>query len=339
MTRRNDGGSLPPARSYHGQPVIKEPVWTWEIPTYFFVGGAAGASAGLAYLSEVRGETTLARRAWATALACVMISPALLTSDLGQPRRFINMLRTFKVTSPMSVGSWILFGSGPTTALAAFASWTERVPRVGRIAKPAAALLGLPLSTYTGALIANTAVPVWHESRRLLPFVFGSGAALSAGAIAVTVNDPTAARQARRLALGAAAVEGPLMELMIHRVGVHGEVYKHGVPGKLANLSRGFIIGGTALLYGRGGSSQQAARIAGMLLGGGAMAARWCIFRAGFSSARDPSYVTGPQRAAIERGERRGAPRRSARIGSGSFSLGSPATTVRSASAADAEPG
>jgi hypothetical protein len=35
-------------RSYHGQPVIKEPVWSWEIPLYFFIGGVAGASAGFA---------------------------------------------------------------------------------------------------------------------------------------------------------------------------------------------------------------------------------------------------------------------------------------------------
>ena len=40
-----------PVRSYHGQPVLKEPIWTWEIPFYFFTGGVAGASAGLAELA------------------------------------------------------------------------------------------------------------------------------------------------------------------------------------------------------------------------------------------------------------------------------------------------
>ena len=62
MTRPSELGS------YHGQPVLKEPVWTWEIPFYFFAGGLAGASAGLAYLSELRGNEVLARRAWAAAL-------------------------------------------------------------------------------------------------------------------------------------------------------------------------------------------------------------------------------------------------------------------------------
>ena len=51
-------------RSYHGQPVIKQPTWTWEIPMYFFTGGLAGASAGLAYLSRAARQ----RRAGAAGL-------------------------------------------------------------------------------------------------------------------------------------------------------------------------------------------------------------------------------------------------------------------------------
>src|SRR5207247_3942814 len=33
---------------YYGQPVVKPPVWTWEIPIYFFVGGLCGMSAVIA---------------------------------------------------------------------------------------------------------------------------------------------------------------------------------------------------------------------------------------------------------------------------------------------------
>ncbi|HJS93462.1 MAG TPA: NrfD/PsrC family molybdoenzyme membrane anchor subunit, partial [Solirubrobacteraceae bacterium] len=185
--------------SYHGQPVIKEPIWTWEIPMYFFTGGLAGASAGLAYLSELRGNDVLAQRAWAGAFAGIATSPVFLISDLGRPARFLNMLRMFKVTSPMSVGSWILGASGAATTLAAVNAWTGLFPRPARVARPAAALLGLPLSTYTAALVANTAIPVWHEARRMLPFVFGSGAALSAGAAAVIATPPEHAGAARRL--------------------------------------------------------------------------------------------------------------------------------------------
>ena len=108
------------------------------------------------------------------------VSPLLLISDLGYPSRFLNMLRMFKVTSPMSVGSWVLVGSGTATAVAAAHAWTGLLPGPARVARPAAALLGLPLSTYTAALIANTAVPVWHEARAELPVMFAAGGATSA---------------------------------------------------------------------------------------------------------------------------------------------------------------
>jgi hypothetical protein len=326
MTRPNGAGPAGQPRSYHGQPVIKDPVWSWEIPLYFFGGGVAGASAGLAYLLELRGEETAARRAWAAALGAIAMSPPLLISDLGRPERFLNMLRMFKVTSPMSLGSWVLSGAGASTTVAAAHAWTGRFSRLARVAKPAAALFGLPLSTYTAALLADTAVPAWHEARRFLPFIFGSGAALSAGAVGVMVNPPEDARVARRLALGAATVEGPLMELMTHRLGEHGEPYRQGTPAKLANVSRVCMVAGSALLGRRGGTSRLAAGAAGALLCAGALATRWCVFRAGFRSASDPRYVVGPQRAGIERGERRGAARREPRVSSPDPALGSPAT-------------
>ncbi|MGB9185338.1 MAG: NrfD/PsrC family molybdoenzyme membrane anchor subunit, partial [Solirubrobacteraceae bacterium] len=106
-----------PARSYYGRPILKEPVWEWEIPTYFFTGGLAGASATLGLIADVAGNEQLARSAWSAAVAGIAVSPALLVSDLGRPECFLNMLRVVKVTSPMSVGSWILVAaSGAFTA-------------------------------------------------------------------------------------------------------------------------------------------------------------------------------------------------------------------------------
>jgi hypothetical protein len=328
--RAGQGGSWAHHRSYHGQQVIKDPVWTWEVPVYFFVGGVGGSSAGLAFLSELRGNRTLARHSWAIAMGAVGISPVLLISDLGRPERFLNMLRMFKVTSPMSVGSWILAGCGTATGLAATNAWTGWFPRLGRVAKPSAAALGLPLSTYTAALIANTAVPAWHEARRLLPFVFGSGAALGAGAAALITTAPADARAARRLALGAAVAEGTLMELMTHRLGEHRETYKRGRAGVYSNVSRACIVTGAALLATRGSRSRAAAAAAGVLLGAGALATRWAVFKAGTQSASDPKYTIGPQRERVERGERPGAARRQAKVAAADPSLGSPATGLRS---------
>jgi formate-dependent nitrite reductase membrane component NrfD len=318
-------------RSYHGQPVIKEPVWTWEIPCYFYTGGLAGASAGLALLSGLRGNDVLARRAWATALFGVTASPALLIADLGRPERFLNMLRMFKVTSPMSVGSWVLTLAGASTALAAADAWLGIFPRAGRVAKPLAGVLGLPVATYTAALVSNTAVPVWHEARRELPFVFAFGAALSAGAAAVVTTPVSDARPARRLALLAAAAEGPLVELMLHRLGEHATVYEHGAPARLGRFSRGCVLTGASILARRGGSSRAAAALGGVLLSAGALARRWSVFKAGFQSAADPRYVVGPQRAGIARSQRPGAARTQARVERVDVAQGSPALTVRAA--------
>jgi len=312
-------------RSYHGQRVLKEPVWTWEIPLYFFTGGLAGGSAGLAYLSELRGAEVLARRAWTAALIGIGVSPVLLTSDLGKPLRFLNMLRLFKVTSPMSVGSWILVSSGASTALGGASALTGLFPRAGRLARPAAALIGLPLSTYTGALVANTAIPAWHEARRLLPFLFGSGAALSAGAVAVASTPPAHAAPARRLALAGAASELLFKEVMERALGEHGEPYRKGAAAKFGHITRGCTVAGAALLVARGATSRAAAIGAGALLCAGALAERWSVYRAGFQSASDPKYVVGPQRRRVERGERRGAARGQAEVAPGHPELGSPA--------------
>jgi hypothetical protein len=308
--------------------VLKQPVWSWEIPLYFYTGGVAGAGAGLACLSELRGNAVLARRAWAVSLAGLSVSPALLISDLGRPERFLNMLRMFKPTSPMSVGSWVLSGSGATTALAAAHAWTGLFPRLARFARPSAAILGLPLATYTAALIADTSIPVWHEARRELPFLFASGAALSAAAATTALTPPGEAAPARRLALGAAAVELGVKELMEKRLGVVGEPYRQGPAQKLGNVSRGCVATGAALLAWRGSSSRPAAIAAGALMSAGAVALRWSVFKAGGQSAADPKYVVAPQRERIEQGHSAGGARRRSKVTGSDPSKGSPATTV-----------
>jgi hypothetical protein len=160
-----------------------------------------------------------------------------------------------------------------------------------------------------------------------LPFVFGTGAALSAGAAGVILTPPEHAAPARRLALAAAAAEGPLMELMKRRLGSHGEVYRRGTSGRMANLSRACIVSGGTLLRARGRSSRAAAVAGGVLLSVGAIATRWSVFTAGFASAADPSYVVGPQRGLINRGQRRGAARGQSRVAAVDPGAGTPALT------------
>jgi formate-dependent nitrite reductase membrane component NrfD len=115
--------------SYYGRPVLKEPVWKAEIPWYFFTGGLGGASAVLSAFARVRGYERLAKRSIYIGAAADAVSPVLLISDLGRPERFLNMLRVFKVTSPMSVGSWILGVSSAASSGSAFLNFIGRLRR------------------------------------------------------------------------------------------------------------------------------------------------------------------------------------------------------------------
>jgi formate-dependent nitrite reductase membrane component NrfD len=298
--------------SYYGQPVLKEPVWTWEIPCYFFTGGLAGASAGLGCLSAIQGNRELERRAWLLSMCAVTISPALLISDLGRPARFLNMLRMFKVTSPMSVGSWILMVSGTSTGLASAGSLLGWFGRAGRIARPVAGLFGLPLATYTAALVSNTAIPVWHEARRELPLVFAAGSAASSGGLACALTATGKAGPARRLAIAGAVGELIATSVMERSLGELGEPYHEGRAGRFAKLAKAFTAAGAGLMAVGGHRRRSVAALSGLALAAGSLFERWSIFSAGFQSAADPRYTVGPQRERINSGESRGGSVRAA---------------------------
>lgn len=337
VARRERGGGersmVPPGepRSYYGEPVIAEPVWTPEIPLYFFAGGIAGAAAPLALLARSAGNETLARRAAAVALAGAVVSPPLLISDLGKPSRFLYMLRVFKVTSPMSVGSWILSAFGATATASAAYELFGVLPRVGRSAEAANLVLGPLLATYTATLVADTAVPVWHAARRELPFVFGASAVGTAGALTALVTPSASAVPAWRMAAGGAAAELAFISAMERRLDWLGEPYHEGRPGMLARAAKAFTVAGVALIgagtvgprlrrAGEGAGHHPLMRRArgplrrvsrrtepdpawrraaqagaGAVLAGGLLE-RWAVFRAGFASAADPRYTVGPQR-------------------------------------------
>jgi hypothetical protein len=280
---------------YYGRPVLKEPTWTWEIACYFFAGGMAGAAAPFAVTCELRGERGLARRAWLVALAGVGVSPPLLISDLGRPERFHHMLRVFKPTSPMNVGSWILSGTSPAIALGAARSLFGWFPRAGRLSA-ATVVLGPALSTYTGVLVADTAIPVWHEARRELPWVFAAGSAMSAGAAVALIGGGA---PARRLALAGAAGELASTMAMERRLSELGEPYREGEAGRFARAGKLATATGAALLavgHARKGGRGRSAAGAALLLAG-AFATRWSVYKAGFQSAANPRYVVEPQRA------------------------------------------
>jgi formate-dependent nitrite reductase membrane component NrfD len=183
--------------SYYGKPILKRPVWKQpDVPLYMFLGGAAGVSAILAEGAAATDRPGLRRAARVLAAGGAGLGTVALVHDLGRPERFLNMLRVFKPTSPLSVGSWLLAPFSGLAGAALASELTGRMPMLGRAAGLGAAVLGPAVSTYTAALISNTAVPAWHEAYRELPFLFAGSAAAAGGGLAL-VAAPVG-RQARR---------------------------------------------------------------------------------------------------------------------------------------------
>jgi hypothetical protein len=304
--RRGGRGLLVPEadfRSYYGRPILKEPAWTLEVPWYFFVGGMAGASAPLAVAARMSGNERLARSALTVAGAGIAASVPLLVSDLGRPERFHHMLRVFKPTSPMSMGSWALAAMGPAAVGAAVSDRLGILPGLGRAAEVVSGVIGPSICTYTAALVANTAVPVWHEARQELPLVFAGSALASAGAASALLTPAADAGPARRLAVTGAVVELAAGQVMERRLGELAEPYHQGAAGRYARLAKGCTAAGAAAMARAGRRRPLAMAGAGLLLAGSAFE-RLAVYKAGFQSARDPKYVVKPQRARLEAANR-----------------------------------
>lgn len=300
--RRGEQSMVPDAspRSYYGQPILKEPVWKWPIPAYLFTGGLAGGSSLLALGSRVSGNRRLATQSRLVSLGALGVSTALLISDLGRPSRFYNMLRVFKPTSPMNVGTWLLSALGAAATAGAASDALGVAPRLGAAADAAAAAFGSTVATYTAVLVADTAVPAWHEGRRELPLVFAGGAALSAGGVAVALAPPGAAGPALRVMIGGTVTELAALEALRRRLGPElAEVYDTGLAGTLSRWAGTLAVAGT-LVAAAGRRRRPLAMAGGVAAAAGAALERFAVFEAGKASVRDPRHVVGPQRQRLE---------------------------------------
>ena len=227
-----------PVTGLHG-PFIKAPVWTWEVPLYFWVGGLASGSAFVAAACDAAGDHESARVARKLALGSVALAPPLLIADLGRPGRFFNMLRILKPRSPMNLGAWCLIAFSTTAAAAVGADLLER-PRAARSFGVATTLLGGYLGSYTGVLLATTAVPLWARSRAVLGPVFictaaASGAAATRLALAAGgMSDEHPTQEALdRVETASILAELTLSAINRRRPGAIGDVMHAGRSGLL----------------------------------------------------------------------------------------------------------
>jgi len=295
--------------SYYGRPVVKPAPWGHDVAAYLFLGGVAGGSAVLAAGAQLTGQAALRRNGRLGALGAVSLGAVFLVRDLGRPERFVNMLRVIKLTSPMSLGSWILtaFSTGASVAAAAEVDRMtgERLPlgplrSVLRFVEgPAgleAAAFGPLLAVYTAVLLADTSTPTWNHAHDELPFVFVSSASLAASGLAMVTTPVAEAAPARRLATLGVIGDLVATQVMHRRMDpVVAETLHDGRPGTMLRLSEALAVAG-AIGTVLGGRRRGVAAASGLALLAASALTRFGIFEAGIRSAKDPRYTIEPQK-------------------------------------------
>jgi hypothetical protein len=159
---------------YTAGPVTKAPAWhglvAWDLlfnnlTTGLFLVAAA------AELAAPEVFTAVSKVAYPLALALLFTDLVCLVLDLGDPLRFHHMLRVFKPTSPMSLGTWCLtVYSLPLTVAAALSLLPDGAPAL-EWARKAVVVIGLlpalGSAMYKGVLLSTNAQPGWRNARWL----------------------------------------------------------------------------------------------------------------------------------------------------------------------------
>jgi hypothetical protein len=277
-------------------PIINPPVWTWEIPLYFWTGGIAAGSSFVALACDLAGDERSASVARKVALGALAPSPLLLVLDLGRPLRFLNMLRVFKPRSPMSMGAWALTAFGNLAAAAVGADLLGRRKAAQRIGA-ANAVVGGYLGSYTGVLLASTAVPLWARSRLFLGPIFVSTATATGAAACrlalVATGLPVGHPTRRALGTVETAAMGAELALSIineRQLGPLASGLSQGRPGKLFKFAKWAVRVGLSLRLARG-RGPWVHHVASALYLAAGLAFRYAWVGAGRQSARHDEVV------------------------------------------------
>ena len=191
----------------HVDPVLT--VWAWEIPVYLFVGGVIAGMmiiAGVNMLRLAKGERSedfYSVQSPILGFLLLSIGMFALFLDLEHKLYVFRVYMTFKPSSPMSWGSWILLVVYPVLIISALIrlpqAWPwlgERAPVVRRLSEAlitrtrmigmlgwANVVLGIGLGIYTGILLSTmVARPLWN-SAILGPLFLVSGLSTAAAAM------------------------------------------------------------------------------------------------------------------------------------------------------------
>lgn len=299
----------PEFTSYYGRPVVKPAPWGPEIAGYLFFGGLSAGSALLGLGGRVTGRAKLRRNARLSAMGAAGAGLVLVITDLGRPERFLNLLRTVKLTSPMNLGAWIFSafttGVAVTTAAEVDRMTAERLP-LGPLRKllhgledPAAvgsAVLAGPLAVYTAVLFSDTSTPTWNAAQEDLPFVFAASGSMAAGGLSMITTPIDEAGPARGLALIGAAGDLTATTVMERRMDpIAAEPLHQGRPGTMLKISKALTVaGGLGTLF--AGRHRAVAAGSGLVLMAASALTRFGVLEAGIESAKDPRYTVEPQK-------------------------------------------
>jgi formate-dependent nitrite reductase membrane component NrfD len=232
VVKRREPVTAAPIPTYYDQPALKPSHYGWKVSSYISIGGLAGSAqivATLADLVDREGFGDVVRKGRYFAVAGALAGAPLLIVDLHTPQRFYNMLRIFRPTSPMSIGSYVLLGFGGVSAVLAGAQLGKdtglrsvRVEAAAKALQLPAAVLGAAMSTYTGALLAATSTPLWAAAPRLLPATFGAAAMSSAAAALSLAGAGAAAPALEKLEAVSSALEIWLLQLLVRDIRAKG---------------------------------------------------------------------------------------------------------------------
>ena len=159
---------------YANKTVPKVPGWHGIIAWDALLNGMATGLFLAAAVSELAVPAVflrVAKVAYPVALVLLLVDLGLLVLDLGDPLRFHHMLRVFKPSSPMSLGTWCLtIFSLPLTAAAALSllaelGWDFEWARL--LAVVLGLLPGFASAAYKGVLLSTNAQPGWKDARWL----------------------------------------------------------------------------------------------------------------------------------------------------------------------------
>jgi formate-dependent nitrite reductase membrane component NrfD len=307
-------------KSYYDYPALKEPTWTWEIIWYFFFGGLAGGCyvvATLANLFGSREDREIARVGYYASLLALLPCPPLLIKDLGRPEKFLNMLRIFKLKSPMSMGTWGLvsfsFFSGLTAIIQAardglLGTWWGARLLAGLPQK----LIALPgslfatfLGGYTGVLLAATSIPIWARSRMLgsvfISSAFSTSTALISCILRIIGTPSTSLRKLERIEWANILIEIASLFAYLRRSGRAAKALVGTEPHEQGRTFWSFVAGGLLLpwllqglllLFGSKGEQKRLTRgglgmVVSLLILVGGYFLRRSVVKAGHASARD----------------------------------------------------